>query len=283
MRQFMIVVVLLAAGVGAAKAEWKTIAPGMELGTFEASKKSEYGDSRITILRVDPNSWDLVFAGISQIPGSAQKTAKEWSEDQDFAAVINAGMFAQDHETHVGYVRYRDHVNGSDVDDYESVAAFDPKREGLPRFRIFDLDIPGVTIESILRDYSSVVQNLRLIKRPGQNRWSAKTEKWSEAALGEDKEGRILFIFCRSPFSMRDLNRELLSLGIGVVCAQHLEGGPEAQLYVAAGGVELEMTGSFETAFVENDENERAWPIPNVLGLRPRAPAGELNRGGKNE
>ncbi|HEV2965243.1 MAG TPA: hypothetical protein VG649_25685, partial [Candidatus Angelobacter sp.] len=73
------------------------------------------------------------------------------------------------------------------------------------------------------------------------------------------------------PFSMHDLNRELLSSGIGLVAAQHLEGGPEAQLYLHVGKVEQEMFGSYETKFNPNDANPAAWPIPNVIGVRPRA------------
>jgi hypothetical protein len=30
---------------------------------------------------------------------------------------------------------------------------------------------------------------------------------------------------------------------------------------------------SFETDFEENDDNNRAWPVPNVLGIKPRAAA----------
>ncbi len=150
-------------------------------------------------------------------------------------------MFATDYRTHVGYLRAGDHVNNGRFNKYQSVAAFGPERTGLPRFRIFDLDAPGTRREAILRDYSSAVQNLRLIKRPGENRWSRQKKAWSEAALGEDGAGRILFIFCRSPFTMYDLNHELLGLGIGLVAAQHLEGGPEAQLYVHVGETEIEM------------------------------------------
>ncbi len=80
----------------------------------------------------------------------------------------------------------------------------------------------------------------------------------------------MLFIFTRSPYSMDDLCRELLALDIGLVAAQHLEGGPEAQLYVRLGSVEREWFGSFETSFRENDENEQAWPVPNVIGIRAR-------------
>jgi len=115
---------------------------------------------------------------------------------------------------------------------------------------------------------------LRLVKRPGSNQWGQQQKKWSEAALGEDDAGRTLFIFSRSPFPMHDLNRELLAAGIGLVAAQHLEGGPEAQLYVHAGSFEMEMFGSYETSFKENDANSIPWPVPNVLGVRPRSAAG---------
>jgi hypothetical protein len=69
---------------------------------------------------------------------------------------------------------------------------------------------------------------------------------------------------------MPDLNAILVSLGIGVVCAQHLEGGPEAQLYVGVGEYRFRGIGSYGTGSLEDDANRRAWPVPNVIGIRPR-------------
>jgi hypothetical protein len=249
---------------------WQTLAPGVELGSFEARAASEYGDSRITILRIDPTLWDLTVAGITLSGESEGMTASEWSQRYDLAAAINAGMFSTDYRTHVGYLRFRDHVNNGEVKDYQSVAAFDSRKAHLPPFRIFDLDAPDVSVSTILQDYSSAVQNLRLIKRPARLRWAQQAQRWSEAALGEDASGRMLFIFSRSPYTMHDLCQELLHLGIALVAAQHLEGGPEAQLYVNLGGAAREWFGSYETSFRENDTNDRAWPIPNVIGIRPR-------------
>jgi phosphodiester glycosidase len=268
------VIILLAVSFGlpaAAPSGWQSLAPGMELKYFKASKPSIVGDSRIAVLRMDPNLWELEVAGISQTGESAGHTAREWCEKRKFAAAINAGMFAADGRTHLGYQRFRDHVNNGRANNYQSVAAFDARDPKLARFRIFDLDASGVTFQDILRDYASAVQNLRLVKRPGTNQWSQQDKQWSEAALGEDRDGRILFIYSRSPFSMHDLNREVLAAGIGLVAAQHLEGGPEAQLYLHAGGTEIEMFGSYETSFKPNDDNAAPWPVPNVLGMRSRA------------
>lgn len=254
--------------------EWKSIAPGMDLKYVTAKKPSIVGDSRIVILRLDPNLWQLEPVGITQTGESAGHTARAWSKSHNFSAAINAGMFATDYKTHLGYMGSASHVNNHHPNAYQSVAAFEPRNsQSLPRFRIFDLDAPGIHFQDILRDYTSVVQNLRLVKRPGLNQWNQQERKWSEAALGEDDAGRILFIYSRSPFSMHDLNEELLAAGIGIVAAQHLEGGPEAQLYVHVGTTEMELYGSYETSFTENDSNSAAWPVPNILGVCPRQSA----------
>jgi len=257
-----------------APADWKTIAPGMDLRYVTAKHPSSIGDSRIVILRMDPSQWQLEAVGVTQTGESSGHTARAWSQSHNFSAAINAGMFATDYKTHLGYMGSGSYVSNNHTNAYQSVAAFEPRdSQSLPRFRIFDLDAPGVHFQDILKDYSSVLQNLRLVKRPGLNQWNEQERKWSEAALGEDDGGRILFIYSRSPFSMHDLNEELLAAGIGLVAAQHLEGGPEAQLYVHVGTVEMELCGSYETAFKENDSNSVAWPVPNILGVRPRPSA----------
>ena len=258
-------------GTNATPDGWKQLAPGMDMQILSASKTSSEGDSKITVVRIDPKKWELVFAGISQQGERLSKTAREWCKSHRLTAAINAGMFATDGQTHVGYLKFREHINSTHVNSYQSVMAFDPK-EGMsvPPFRIFDLDMPGVTIKSIMNEYNSVIQNLRLIKKPGINVWKQQERKWSEAAIGEDNEGRILFIYSRSPFTMYDLNKELLGSGIGIVAAQHLEGGPEAQLYLKKGDVEIELFGSYETGFVEDDNNEEPWPVPNIIGVRQK-------------
>jgi uncharacterized protein YigE (DUF2233 family) len=255
----------------AGEVAWRELRPGLELATLPARATRSDGDAAITVLRIDPKSWELVLAGVADGDGETTRSAREWAQRRQLTAAINAGMFATDYRTHIGYMASASATNNGRVNAYESVAAFDavdPART--PRFRIHDLDAEGVEFADLRRDYRGLVQNLRLIKRPGVNRWSQQPRQWSEAALGEDASGRALFLFARAPFSMHDFNRELLAAGIDLVAAQHLEGGPEAQLYIDAGGTELELLGSFETAFREDDANDVAWPIPNVLGIRPR-------------
>jgi exopolysaccharide biosynthesis protein len=246
---------------------FKQLSEGLELARFKVAHATPVGDSTVVVLRIDPRLWNLTMGCASTSSSGRNMTAKEWAEEYGLVAVINAGMFNADHRTHTGFMKAGDHLNNPQANEYQSAAAFEPTKPGLPEFHIFALD--ETPLDSIRGNYATVVQNLRLIKRPGNNRWSQQPKKWSEAALGEDAEGRILFIFCRSPYSMHDLNRILLSLPMDLVAAQHLEGGPEAQIFIDYEDQKLDLVGSYETDFFESDDNHRAWQIPNAIGAKP--------------
>lgn len=244
---------------------WVQVDEGLFVGEFVVPQKSIVGDSKFIIIKIDPNKYSFKLLCASKLNHSSL-TVAEWCQKYKLIAAINAGMFRADQKTNVGYMRSFDYINNSQVSTkYHSVAAFHPIDKPKPGFRIYDIDEENM--KEIIKSYNIVIQNLRLIKRPAQNRWSKQNEKWSEAALGEDKFGNVLFIFSRSPFSMYDFNNILISLPIGIVCAQHLEGGPEASLYFSHRGKEIKSFGSYETNFNENDNNNLYWPIPNVIGF----------------
>ena len=262
-------ILFVATSAVASDPTWSLLADGLELGRFKVNHSTPVGDSTITILRADPSQWELRLLSVGA-KNKAGVTAKDVCERFDLVGATNAGMFHPDQITHVGYMRSQESVNCKTWNQYLSAASFGPKRNELPEFQIFDLD--ATSADSVTALYRSVVQNLRLIKKPGENRWAQQEKRWSEAALGEDNQGRILFIFCRSPYSMHDLNEILLSLPIGLVSAQHLEGGPEAQLYIRVGDSIVDAVGSYETGFNENDHNVRAWTVPNLIGLKRKPP-----------
>ena len=223
-------------------ASWRTLAPGMELR-----------EGPIVVLRMDPARWELALVG------GASRTARDWARGRGLAAAINAGMYATDGATHVGYMECGGKISSKKINAYRSVAAFSPKRKGEPSFRIVDLQ-GRADLDRLRSRYTCLVQNLRLVQRPGVSRWGPQPKKWSEAALGEDRQGRILFLFSRTPFSMHDLIEQLLASDLGLVAAQHLEGGAPAQLYIHVDGFEREMAGGLDTGL----------PIPHVLGVRRR-------------
>ena len=178
--------------------------------------------------------------------------------------VINLGMY-YGNQIHVGYLREGQHVQSRRwLPRYDSLLVVGADRKAA----ILDRD-PGAA--AALEGHAAVVQNLRLIRsrdgRTGEDVWTPKEKRWSEAALAMDRAGNLLFVFCRAPMSMHELNQLLLRLPLQIVRAQHLEGGPEASLSIHAGGVNLDLCGSFETGFFPSDLNKQQWPLPNVLGV----------------
>lgn len=244
---------------------WTKIDEGLLYTEIQTAALSEVGNSKITIVRINPKFYSLKLLTASELNESGL-TAKDWVEKYNLICAINAGMFQTDHKSNVGYMKNYNHINNSRINKkYFSIAAFNPVDKTNSLFKIFDSD--DYEINTILKSYNTVIQNLRLIKQPRMNRWSKQNKKWSEAALGEDSKGNILFIFSRSPFSMHEFNQNLILFPIEIECAQHLEGGPEASLYLNHKGIELKRVGSYETNFNENDMNRKYWSIPNVIGL----------------
>lgn len=262
---------ILLAGAPAARAGWKELAPGLDLGTFRLEGPG--ADAELQALRVDAARWDLGLYLASEHDMKRGLPARSWAEEFGLVAVINAGMFGTDWVTHVGHLRNGRHVNNANRNVYKSVAGFRPRegRDDVPPFAIHDLDLPGAAMDSVIARYECVVQNLRLIKRPRENRWTPQERRWSEAALGEDEKGRALFLFCRTPLAMHDFNERVLAVkDLRLVAAQHLEGGPQAQLYVRAGGQEREWVGGRAETWGDPEGSGIAWPVPNVIGVRAR-------------
>lgn len=244
---------------------WQKVDDGLFIGEFLSPVKSIIGDSKIAIVKIDPNQYNLKLLCADELK-QENLTVKEWVEKYNLIAAMNAGMFLEDFKSNVGYMRNYDYVNNIKVSPkYLSVSAFNPIAKSNEPFKIFDID--EMDIKKVKDEYQTVIQNLRLIKNPAENRWSKQNRKWSEAALGQDKEGNVLFVFSRSPYSMFEFNNILINLSIDIVNAQHLEGGPEASLYFFYNNIKIELWGSYETNFNENDSNESYWPIPNVLGI----------------
>jgi hypothetical protein len=283
-------------GPSAREARMQELAPGLERGHFPTGRPAGgIGDSTLVVLRVDPEQWRPRVRTMQQfeeavtpalIENANERRAPSgpsWAQVFDVPIVTNAGMFATDHRTHVGYLRTRQGVHSARVNRYQSVAAFDPKPEFAPGseaageepvsvLRMYDRD--DTPLPEIRARYETVIQNLRLIKRPGENRWSMQEKRWSEMALAEDRSGHIVLVYSRTPYPMHTFNEILLDLPLGIVAAQHLEGGPEAQLVMrSTDAVALPDTtyvGSYETGFYPNDRNRAAWFIPVVMTFEPR-------------
>ncbi|UCF67161.1 MAG: phosphodiester glycosidase family protein [Acidobacteriota bacterium] len=248
---------------------WRELAAGLEYATMSldgrASGPDANGSATLHVVRIDPAHVELRALMASQLDGK-RRTAGQWCDEFGLKAAINMGMYQADYRSNVGYARSGDHVNnGHWASKYKSAIGFRPQHEGLAPARMVDLD--GDADKQALDGYATVIQNLRLIRAPGRNVWSQQDKRWSEAAIATDAEGRVLLLFIREPFSMWELNHRLLALPLGIVRAMHVEGGPEASLSIRAGSLRLDLAGSFETGFLEDETNLGQWALPNVIGI----------------
>jgi hypothetical protein len=240
---------------------WIPLAPGADYAAVSLEEKAAPGDGLLHVVRVDPHKATLRF-GLSARDGGPH-TAAEWVSKQGFVAAINPGMFEPD-GTSTGYLRDGAFVGNPRWNQYQSALGFSPGSAAL-----FDLDAPPGRARAA--QFPSVVQGLRLLKGHGESVWKHSAKRWSESAIAVDREGCILMLFSRTPFSMPELLARLTAIpDLAVQRAMHVEGGPEASLSVRGPGLKLDLAGSYETGFHEDDSNDHQWPIPNVLGVRPR-------------
>lgn len=247
---------------------WRTLEPGLDLGEFTSPRPSSRGDSIVRVLRADPKRFALRLLNASAPGEGRARTAREWSERADLVAAINASMYQADHRTSVSLMRTAGHVNNPGLSKDRALLAFDPLEGAASPFLIIDRDCDD--LDALRPKYGTLVQSIRMVSCRRTNVWSQQPRRFSTAAIGRDTRGRVLFVHARSPWSTHDLIDVLLALPIDLQRALYVEGGPEAQLFVHAGGEEREWVGRFEADVEEQDDNHRAWPIPNVVGLQRR-------------
>ena len=247
----------LVALILAAPLQWKQLAPGIDYATTAWTD-----EGLLHLVRIDPAKAELKV-GLASENQAQSRTAGDWADGLGFTVVINAGMFAKDQRSNVGYLRNGTHENNPSWNEYRSALGFGPAGAAM-----VDLDTEGA--KKRLEAFSTVIQNLRLIKGPGVNVWKTQPRKWSEAALAADAKGHVYFLFSRAPLSMKEFDDKLLALPLGITQAMHVEGGPEASLSIRAGDLRVDLSGSYETGFNENDSNPRQWALPNVIGVSPR-------------
>jgi uncharacterized protein YigE (DUF2233 family) len=259
----MISALSLCASAAIAEGNFAPVAKGVEYGAFQSGG----ANGKIHVLRIDPAQARLGLVLASERK-EENRTVSEWCRDYKLVAAINAGMYLKDFKTNVGYLRKGNYVQNKKWNrKYMSVLAFNPKVPELAPAVLVDLDTQGAgRILDRMDSYGSVVQNLRLMKGNGINVWGKSERKWSESAIGADRQGRILFIFCRTPYSMWEFNEMVKALDIGVTRMMHLEGGPIASMSVRTDALRLDLAGVFESNSTP-DIDVSQQPVPNVIGV----------------
>ena len=232
---------------------WQELEPGLDFAEFSFLER----EKAISVLRIDPSQFHFILCAASA--KSEAKPLSQWAHDYALLAGINASMYLKDGITSTGYLREKEHVNNPRI--HQRFGAFfvaQPKKQGIPSAAILEREDPN--LQEKLAQYDLVIQNFRLIGQGGQILWPKSGPLHPIACVGQDKDGKVLFILCKIPTTAHALAEELLKLPIKLSQAMYVEGGLEAELFVRG---------------VNTASEERYFPflkihpaLPNVLGLR---------------
>jgi len=244
---------------------WQKLAQGLELGIFNASLTSEIGDSKVRVLRIDPQHYSLRLLNASATENGRPLSARQWSQQNGLVAAINASMYQEDYKSSVSLMRTRAHINNPRVSKDMSILAFDRKDDDVPWVKIIDRQCEDFEIWQ--KKYSTVVQSIRMISCNGKNVWTQQPQKWSTAAIGVDDRDRVLFIHVGSPYSTHDVIDIMKKLPLNITRAMYTEGGPQAQLYIKIGDHEYEFVGHYAIEIKSDMKKLISRPVPNVVGI----------------
>ena len=247
---------------------WQRLDEGLSLGILDSPRASTDGDSKVTVLRIDPDRYDLKLLSVAEL-GGEKRTAKAWSEEFHLIAAVNAGMYQRDGKTSVGYMRNGDAVLNKKIGGgMQAMLAFGRVDDTVPRTQIIDRSCQN--LDKLKNKYRTLIQGIRMIGCGRKNVWKRKDSPWSMVVIGVDRAGQVLFVFTSSPYSPKEFIDILLGLPLELERAMYLEGGPEASLFLSTPEVTLERFGTHGTGLGGLFENQGSWPIPQVIGVVKR-------------
>jgi hypothetical protein len=242
------------------------LAEGLRVERIRAPLPEDEDESPLlTLVRIDPSRYEPVLL-TAHAQGSS-RTALQWLREFDLQGVINASMYLPNNRS-TGFMVESGHVNNPAVNPaFGGFLAFGPKRPALAPLVFEGVDCEGFDLERLRRDYSSIVQNYRLLDCNGRPTPWRDGKSYTTAAIGLDGDGRLVLVHTGTPCRVNQLASWLCEPEYGLVPAHFVEGGADASLVVQAGGRSLREVGSFESGY-GNRSGLRS--IPNVIGIRPR-------------
>jgi hypothetical protein len=243
---------------------WRHLTEGLWLGEFNSPDEPRDQDASVLVLKIDPRVYDLRLLSASE-HSTGSMTPKEWANKFGLVAAINASMYQANHLTSTGYMKNFAHFNNPKINSkFGAFLAFNPVDDSVAKVQIIDRQYQGW--HRLIHKYNTIVQNYRMISIKQENLWPQTDRRFGIASVGIDKDGNILFIHSRKPYSVNAFNQILLKLPIQLYNAMFVEGGSEAFIYVNTKklpGERLVTTNDWS----RYDRNHDLLPMPNVLGI----------------
>lgn len=248
--------------------QWVELTKGMEYREIDAPKKSFIGDSKISILRMDPQHFHFDLYTATQYD-SIPRDLHTWADTFDLLVAFNAGMYnlARPLQSRA-YLKSGSHLNnGKILENFNLMLALGPKPNS-QRSNIEVLDLTCANWEQEQHNFSGFAQGLRMIDCNGKPmNWQKKVQSCSMLVAAEDEKGWFYLIFTRSPYTHNQMIGFMTEMPYGLHDAIYLEGGPETSLLIDVNGHCIEKVGSWVSTTWERNDNNHFWRLPNIVGV----------------
>ncbi len=240
---------------------WQLVEKGLEYAYFPLANQ---GDAKLVVVRINPKYFDFVLHSIGK-DASYPKTLDQWATEKKLVAVINASMYLPGGRS-TGYMRDGDYINNDHIaKKFGAFFVANRQKNKGPSAKIVEKNAQQTP--HFLQNYDLIIQNYRLISSERKILWSAGGQKHSIAAVGEDAQGRILFMHCRNPIDAHTFATFVLRLPLDVRTVMYVEGGAQAGMVLRQGDTNTFWGGRHPADFFLGNV---AVALPNVLGVQRR-------------
>jgi hypothetical protein len=250
-------------------ARFRTIdsSTGLEWGEFDMADGQASRDDTINVLRLDPQYYEFALLTASEYDLPAQ-TLKEWCKKFGYEIAFNAGMYAEDNKTTIGYCKNYDHIINPWLNRHKAVLAFNPNDTESVPVRIINRSCED--FDSLKVNYNTFLQSIRMLGCNGGNTWNPSQEKHSILALAEDSAGRVLILFSQPPISVHDFIDRVIDLKLGITDMMYLEGSFQAGLVINTSNFRRLVYGVIEDLWPIKISSDGRIPLPNVIAVRKK-------------
>ena len=205
---------------------WHNAAPGLDLGKWDLENLDDAAE--LIALRIDPMQYNLELMSATQ-HDKRRLSARKWQQKFNKTAVINAAMYGEDVLTSTGFFRIGSHINNDVMSSFYQMAfVSQPKEEDLPFSTMIDLQNQD---PEILKKYRHVVCGMRMISSDSENVWHDQKEKWNEAALAMDINGRIYWLLSLKKYYNHQFIELIKKQPFELRHTMHLDGGSPVSMY----------------------------------------------------
>ncbi len=248
---------------------WVTLTKGMEYREVKAPIKSEIGDSKISLVRMDKDLFEFDIYSATEFD-SVPRSVNAWAKKFKLNIAFNAGMYSQENTllSRAFLKSSEKHVNNpSIIEDFNLMMAMSPNVNHRENIEVLDLTCEN--FDQMKNEFNCYAQGLRMIDCNGKPMfWKKKIQSCSMIIAAEGTDNKFYLIFCRSPYTHNQMIEFMLKMPYGIRNAIYLEGGPETSLFIDVNEHHIERVGSWVSETWESDENKHFWNLPNVVGIK---------------